>query len=118
MANKKSEILRKIIKFGGGKSRVLEYDENGKVKKVYAELMDLSGRKQVVGVAGGSIEPTEISVELFKNAVEFRKFHLGKKESLAKMNLSKMKYNTAWKYAVLAQNAIQKEKGISTKNGG
>ncbi|MBC6401547.1 MAG: hypothetical protein GDA51_04975 [Ekhidna sp.] len=67
----------------------------------------MNSKKQIVGVAGGVIEPTEVAAELFKKAVKFRKDNIGKEESLTKINLSKMKYNRAWKHAIVAQNENQ-----------
>ena len=59
---------------------------------------------QVIGVQGGSINPTEIDVEFFRNALEYRRNHHNSRVGLASVKISENKYNTAWKHAVLAQS--------------
>jgi hypothetical protein len=75
------------------------------VEQIFGRSVDARVVKgQVVGVSGGVIEPTEIDVELFRNAVEYKKTHIGMSESLAKMGFSKKKYNSAWKQAIISHN--------------
>jgi hypoxanthine phosphoribosyltransferase len=69
-----------------------------------------SGKTQIVGVAGGSIRPTEISVQFFRDALDFRKNHQGSREKLTCMSISENKYNSAWKLAVLRAASAERTK--------
>jgi len=63
---------------------------------------DTSHKVQVVGVKGGSIEPTAIDVRVFKEAlgdVESDKVATG-----SKLGMSKTNYNSAWQHALSIQD--------------
>ncbi|WP_298313566.1 hypothetical protein [uncultured Aquimarina sp.] len=64
------------------------------------KIADAEPKIQVIGVEGGSIEPTPVDVKLFKDALGSVVSSENRAGTLSKLGMSERKYNSAWQHAL------------------